>query len=170
MCGRLNISGSSCNHRACALWGVCNYLWVTDRPANRLGDLAKIGFDSGVVALQSYATLCQQNLVIKRVNYKIRPKWHSFCHLVFGLQFSDENSRGHKTLSEESTLGYLTRLASACHGKTVATRFFSEIPPVSCNPLGPYRQRRSGLSPPTGGGLRRQLGSKAPKVKKNSQS
>jgi hypothetical protein len=45
----------------------------------------------------------------------------------FGLRFSDENSRGHKTLAEESTLGYLTRLASACHGRTVVTCFFQRF-------------------------------------------
>ena len=104
---------------------MCEYLWVTDRPSHRLGkELQERGFKSGTAALQSYAQLSKQNLENRRVNYKIRPKWHSFCHLVFGLQTSDENSRGHKTLAEESMLGYLTRLASACHGRTVVTRFY----------------------------------------------
>ena len=49
---------------------------------------------------------------------------HAFCHLVFGLRWSDENSRNHKTLAEESTLNHLTRLAAACHGATVVARFF----------------------------------------------
>ena len=52
---------------------------------------------------------------------------HAFAHLVLDLQFSDENCRNHKTLSEESMLGKVTRLASQCPGSNVLQRFFQRF-------------------------------------------
>ena len=52
---------------------------------------------------------------------------HAFTHLVYDLQFSDENCRVHKTLSEESMLGKLTKLASQCPGSNVLERFFQRF-------------------------------------------
>ena len=101
---------------------------MIDRPCHRLGtDLQQRALKSGDASLQAYAALCKQNLEVKRVNYKLRPKWHAYCHMVFAFRDSDENPRGHKTLAEESMLGYLTKLASACHGRTVVIRFFQRF-------------------------------------------
>ena len=64
------------SHWAMALRGMCDYLWVSDRPCHRLGsELQGRGLRSGLISLQSYASLCKQNLDIRRANYKIRPKW-----------------------------------------------------------------------------------------------
>lgn len=63
--------------RSLALWGTCDFLWVTDRPALRLGDELRLrGLKAGMTALSSYSTLSKQNLEIGRINYKIRPKWY----------------------------------------------------------------------------------------------
>jgi len=47
--------------------------------------------------------------------------------MIHALDKSDENCRNHKTLAEEDMLGKITRLASACHGATVVTRFFQRF-------------------------------------------
>lgn len=121
-------SGSTCQQRALMLWGVCDYLFVVDRPANFLGEeLRARAFKAGMTSLLNYAALSSMNLAAKRVNYKLRPKWHAWCHMVHGLQFSDENCRQHKTLSEEDMLGKLTKMASACHGAAVIQRFFQRF-------------------------------------------
>ena len=52
---------------------------------------------------------------------------HAFAHLVVDLQVSDENCRTHKTLSEETMLGKITRLASQCPGSNVLQRFFDRF-------------------------------------------
>ena len=107
------------------LFGVCDLLWVTDRPALFLGEqLQKRALDSGCICLNAYANRRRVNIERERVNYKMRPKWHSLCHIIFEYQRSDENSRNHKTLAEEDALGKLTRIASACHGGSVIKRFF----------------------------------------------
>ena len=68
--------GKFCNMRAIALWGTCDFLWVTDCPAHRLGEELRMrGLNSGMKALTAYAFLSKHNLDIGRVNYKIRPKW-----------------------------------------------------------------------------------------------
>ena len=110
------------------LWGVCDYLFVVDRPVHFLGEqLRQRAFRAGMASLQNYAALSSMNLERRRVNYKIRPKWHAWCHMVHELQVSDESCRQHKTLSEEDMLGKLTKLASACHGATVISRFFQRF-------------------------------------------
>ncbi|CAK9018454.1 Nipped-B-like protein B [Durusdinium trenchii] len=114
-----------CRDRAMVLYGCCDFLWATDRPAFRLGAvLQQRGLESGVLALTSYSALSARNLQKKRKNYKVRPKWHSWCHLIHGLRSSDENIRNHKTLAEEDCLGKLCQLASAVHGGCVIRRFF----------------------------------------------
>ena len=68
--------GDGCLNRSLMLWGVADFLWVTDRPALRLGDvLQKRGYESGLTALTAYPALSATNLEKGRVNYKIRPKW-----------------------------------------------------------------------------------------------
>ena len=47
--------------------------------------------------------------------------------MIYDLQFSDENIRSHKTLAEESMLGKLTKLASACPGSNVLERFYQRF-------------------------------------------
>lgn len=59
------------------LYGCCDFLWATDRPAFRLGAvLQQRGLESGVLALTSYSALSARNLQKKRKNYKVRPKWY----------------------------------------------------------------------------------------------
>lgn len=111
---------------------------MVDRPVNFLGDeLKQRAFKAGMASLLNYASLSSMNLAAKRVNYKIRPKWHAWCHMVHELQYSDENCRQHKTLSEEDMLGKLTKLASAVHGASVISRFFQRF----CLFLGLHWQR-----------------------------
>ena len=70
-------SGSGCSLRALALWGSCEFLWVTDRPALYLGrSLADKAYHAGTVALRSYSKLSSRCLQSERLNYKLRPKWH----------------------------------------------------------------------------------------------
>lgn len=52
---------------------------------------------------------------------------HAFAHLVFDLQHSDENCRIHKTLSEETMLGKVCKLASQCPGSNVLQRFYQRF-------------------------------------------
>ena len=52
---------------------------------------------------------------------------HPFAHLVYDLQFTDENCRNHKTLSEESMLGKIAQLALNCPGSNVLQRFFQRF-------------------------------------------
>ena len=52
---------------------------------------------------------------------------HAYAHLIFDLQFSDENCRVHKTLSEETMLGKITKLAAQCPGSNVLERFFQRF-------------------------------------------
>ena len=71
-----HFQGSQCNLRATMLWGTCDFLFVTDRPALRLGDnLRQRGLDSGMKSLLAYSSLSKRNLDANRINYKIRPKW-----------------------------------------------------------------------------------------------
>ena len=75
-----------------------------------------------------------QNLLVCRdcINHKVlagyvaQPR-HAFAHFVVDLQFSDENCRAHKTLSEETMLGKITRLSSQCPGSNVLERFFQRF-------------------------------------------
>ncbi|CAJ1355965.1 unnamed protein product [Effrenium voratum] len=107
---------------------MCDYLWVTDRPDIRLGEaLRSRGLKAGVTCLSAYGRRSAQSLSAGRLNYKIRPKWHSLAHLIHALQWSDENSRHHKTLAEEDMLGHLTQLASACPGSNILARFFQRF-------------------------------------------
>lgn len=69
--------GSGCSNRARMLWGVCDFLWVTDRPCLRLGaGLQNRANQAGKVCLEAYAAMSSANLHKKRINYKIRPKWN----------------------------------------------------------------------------------------------
>ncbi len=47
--------------------------------------------------------------------------------MVYDLQFSDENNRAWKTLSEETMLGKVTKLASQCPGSNILPRFFQRF-------------------------------------------
>ncbi|CAL1128802.1 unnamed protein product [Cladocopium goreaui] len=124
----MNLLGTGCKHRSLMLWGVADFLWVTDRPPLRLGQsLQKRAYESGMASLTAYASLSSMNLEKGRVNYKVRPKWHAWCHMVFEFATSDENCRNHKTLAEEDMLGKITKIASATHGATVAKRFFQRF-------------------------------------------
>ena len=68
--------GTGCKHRSLMLWGVADFLWVTDRPPLRLGQsLQKRAYESGMAPLTAYASLSSMNLEKGRVNYKVRPKW-----------------------------------------------------------------------------------------------
>ena len=61
------------------LWGTCDFLYVQDRPDTRLGPvLQKRGLEAGMAALLSYSNLSKQSLDRRRINYKIRPKWHLY--------------------------------------------------------------------------------------------
>ena len=60
------------------LWGVTEYLFVSDRPAVRLGeDLRLRGLKGGQTCLDAYGMMAKLNLDRRRLNYKIRPKWFS---------------------------------------------------------------------------------------------
>lgn len=72
----LPTQGEGCQLRASCLWGTCDFLWATDRPALRLGDTLRArAHESGMVALQSYAKLSARCLQASRLNYTFRPKW-----------------------------------------------------------------------------------------------
>ncbi|CAL1144846.1 unnamed protein product [Cladocopium goreaui] len=107
---------------------MCTFLWATDRPVLRLGeDLREQALHGGVASLQTYSDLAVLNLERAQLNYKLRPKWHAYAHMIFDLQFSDENCRVHKTLSEETMLGKITKLAAQCPGSNVLERFFQRF-------------------------------------------
>ncbi len=75
------IQGSGCTNRAIMLWGVCEFLWATDRPSLRLGSvLQKRAYDGGTASLLAYSQLSSSNLAKNRVNYKVRPKWYLQSH------------------------------------------------------------------------------------------
>ena len=75
------IQGSGCTNRAIMLWGVCEFLWATDRPSLRLGSvLQKRAHDGGTASLLAYSQLSSSNLAKNRVNYKVRPKWYLQSH------------------------------------------------------------------------------------------
>ena len=78
ICGHQSASqGVGCSNRALMLWGATDFLWVTDRPALRLGkELQTRGYESGFTSITAYAALSTTNLQNKRINYKIRPKWY----------------------------------------------------------------------------------------------
>lgn len=72
------IWGRECCLRARMLWGVTEYLFVSDRPAVRLGeDLRLRGLKGGQTCLDAYGMMAKLNLDRRRLNYKIRPKWFS---------------------------------------------------------------------------------------------
>ena len=130
------------------MWGITRFLWATDRPQLFLGDeLRQQAFQAGYACLQAYSSRCTHNIQVKRINYKLRPKWrrgfccvyivkagriialrHAFSHIVHSYATgSDENVRNHKTLAEEDCLGKITTLAGAVHGATVVRRFFERF-------------------------------------------
>lgn len=58
------------------LYGVCDFMYCTDRPALFLGhDLAQRAFRSGYASLMAYSARCHANLAVGRIAYKLRPKW-----------------------------------------------------------------------------------------------
>ncbi|CAJ1352888.1 unnamed protein product [Effrenium voratum] len=117
--------GNGCELRALTLWGACRFLWATDRPSLFLEpELKACALESGMVALTSYADLSGRNLQRSRLNYKLRPKWHAWAHLVHGFAHSSENCRNHKTLAEEDMLGSLCKIATACPGSNVLQRLY----------------------------------------------
>jgi len=92
------ILGTGCTNRAIMLWGVCDFLWVCDRPDLFLGDyLKKRGHDSGRAALLAYGILSHSNLQSGRVNYKIRPKWNPRWEMVFVFCFGASFQQHPKT-------------------------------------------------------------------------
>jgi hypothetical protein len=75
------------------LWGAADFLWVTDRPALRLGNvLANRGYHSGLSCLIAYAEMSSANLNRNRINYKIRPKW---CLHTIEYSFSADVDTSH---------------------------------------------------------------------------
>lgn len=57
------------------LSGVCATIFEWQTLPSFGSELQGRGLRSGLISLQSYASLCKQNLDIRRANYKIRPKW-----------------------------------------------------------------------------------------------
>ena len=69
-------SGEDTGLRAQMLWGACDFLFATDRPAMRLGDDLRVrALKAGRVCLSTYSALSAKNLSSHRINYKLRPKW-----------------------------------------------------------------------------------------------
>ena len=94
-----------------------------DRPLLDLApELRDTAIDSGVRCLESYAALAHYILQKGRCNYKLRPKWHGLCHLIFDMRSTLENPRKYKTMLEEDTLGKLTRLAEKCPASNATLR------------------------------------------------
>ena len=70
------LQGRECFLRTRCLWGMCTFLWATDRPVLRLGeDLREQALHGGVASLQTYSDLAVLNLERAQLNYKLRPKW-----------------------------------------------------------------------------------------------
>ena len=56
--------------------GVCEFLFITDRPALRLGDVYRQrAWKGGTAFMVAYAKLASINMERRRLNYKLRPKW-----------------------------------------------------------------------------------------------
>jgi hypothetical protein len=111
---------------ASCCWGVTNFMAAISVPRHRLpSDVAQHAHFAGLICLQTYQCLAQFNMNLPgggRCNYKLRPKWHCFAHVVFNLALCNENPHCYKSLMEEDFMGKLTSLASMCHGKTVLDR------------------------------------------------
>lgn len=113
-----------CNWRANALYGMCDFLYCTDVPELRIPDKQDRCLESGMTSLTAYWRLSHHNWVSRRSNYKMRPKWHPYSHMVHDFQYSDENPHNFKTLMEEDFLGKITDLAEMCPGKNVLERLY----------------------------------------------
>ena len=86
------IQGNECNLRAKAIWGAADFLWATDRPQLDLEqDLQLRAVRAGQTCLDSYSHLCFINFTIKRLNYKLRPKW-SHNQICFFCRSSSHNN------------------------------------------------------------------------------
>ena len=80
--------GTECTLRFVSVWGVCEFLFATDRPCLRLGeDLRQKAVKGGYTCLDAYSKLAKINLERRRLNYKLRPKWSlgvvSCCYFFF---------------------------------------------------------------------------------------
>ncbi len=109
--------------RSTCCWALADYLFCLDQAADVMSPDFR---DRAEYAARTFAATYQELAAISLGRgiplWKVRPKGHYFVHLYEAATASGRNPISHHCFGEESFIGSVVRIASACHGATVMLR------------------------------------------------
>lgn len=126
---------------AASAWSLQRAIDILDNGDYILSDKdARESSQMILLHIKSYVWLSADCFVKHQLLFRLRPKHHYMVHQAWQISEQRLNISRFSTFDEESFLGRVKRIVTACHGATCYTRFYQRYILVLAMMLRKHRQ------------------------------